>query len=157
MATKNLGQASAIISKTTAPTNTKVIWRDTSVVPAEHKVWNGTEWIKIKLDFFTELKDVPNSYISQAGKVLIVKLTEDGLEFGENNAVEEAPNDGQQYVRQSEGWAVITIPNINPTVNSVYTNLGATPSFDLATADVFKRTANIDVTTITDTMVTDML
>jgi hypothetical protein len=110
MATKNLGQASAIISKSTAPTNTKVIWRDTSVVPAEHKVWDGTQWVKVKVDFFTDLEDSPNSYINEAGKVLVVNQTEDGLEFAiQSGGIEEAPNDGQQYVRQSGGWAVITV------------------------------------------------
>jgi parallel beta-helix repeat protein len=37
---------------------------------------------KVK-DYFTDLLDVPHSYEGQAGKVLKVKQTEDGLEFGE--------------------------------------------------------------------------
>jgi parallel beta-helix repeat protein len=37
---------------------------------------------KVK-DYFTDLLDVPHSYQGQAGKVLKVKQTEDGLEFGE--------------------------------------------------------------------------
>lgn len=45
MATKNLGQASALISKSTAPSNTKVIWRDTSTSPAVLKTWNGSAWV----------------------------------------------------------------------------------------------------------------
>lgn len=45
MATKNLGQVSAILSKSTAPTNTKVIWRDTSVSPSVFKIWNGVSWV----------------------------------------------------------------------------------------------------------------
>jgi len=37
---------------------------------------------KVK-DYFTDLLDTPNSYEGQAGKVLKVKETEDGLEFGD--------------------------------------------------------------------------
>jgi len=40
---------------------------------------------KVK-DYFTDLLDVPHSYSGQAGKVLKVKQTEDGLECGEAGA-----------------------------------------------------------------------
>jgi hypothetical protein len=42
--------------------------------------------------------------------------------------------------------AEIASIDFTPTVDSTFTNLGATPSFDLDTADVFKRTMNANVT-----------
>jgi hypothetical protein len=40
---------------------------------------------------------------------------------------------------------------VSIAVDAAYTNLGATPSFDLSTADVFKRTMNVNVTELTFT------
>jgi hypothetical protein len=51
---------------------------------------------KVK-DYFTDLLDVPHSYEGQAGKVLKVKQTEDGLEFG------TAPPPGPHASTHEEG------------------------------------------------------
>ena len=42
---------------------------------------------------FTELSDVPHSYTGSAGKSLVVKATEDGLEFGGGGGGFAAPPD----------------------------------------------------------------
>ena len=97
---------------------------------------------------------------------------------GDPGDVPEAPIDGLIYGRQDGVWVDVgdsvtieqtrsqsttAVPSskllddelnsisINPTVDATYTNLGATPSFDLDTADVFKRTVNENVTNLSFT------
>jgi hypothetical protein len=60
---------------------------------------------KVK-DYFTDLLDVPHSYQGQAGKVLKVKQTEDGLEFGEAGAkkfidLEDTPSSYSEQAKKS--------------------------------------------------------
>lgn len=94
---------------------------------------------------------------------------------GDPGEVEEAPIDGSVYGRQDGAWVDVgdsvtieqtrsqsttSVPSskllddelnaisITPTVDATYTNLGATPTFDLDTADVFKRIVNENVTNL---------
>lgn len=48
---------------------------------ASVKAWL-TDLASKVISAFTDIPDVPASYVDQAGKVLVVKATEDGLEFG---------------------------------------------------------------------------
>ena len=51
--------------------------------------WDGAAWTVLPgtVSNFTDLGDVPGSYVGEAGKAVIVKGTEDGLEFGTASVV----------------------------------------------------------------------
>jgi len=51
------------------------------------------------ISVFTDIPDVPASYEGQSGKVLLVKATEDGIEFG------EAPPPGAHHLTHENGGA----------------------------------------------------
>lgn len=63
-----------------------IAWQSLKAVPATHGNEAHTEEYVTAADvpiYFTNLLDTPVSYIGEAGKAVIVKITEDGLEFGE--------------------------------------------------------------------------
>lgn len=77
---------------------------------------NDIEDLNTRIDNlkFTDLKDTPNSYVGEAGKLTVVNETEDGLAFktiaevvvdeGLTFGIPEAPVDGKPYVRKDAGW-----------------------------------------------------
>lgn len=87
MATRNLGQVSAIHIGITEPQNKDLIWRDSSQNPRLWKVWNSVTSVwevvpsQAVANNFLNLGDTPVSYTGSGGKILKVKANLSGIEF----------------------------------------------------------------------------
>jgi len=87
MATRNLGQVSAIHIGTVEPQNKDLIWRDASQNPRLWKVWNSVTSVwevvpsQAVANNFLNLGDTPVSYTGSGGKILKVKANLSGIEF----------------------------------------------------------------------------
>lgn len=93
---KNLGQIAAVIFATSAPTNTNVVWINTSTSPPWIKyVWNGTGWTPLATGGLgiDKLRIVCGSggYIIGGGGTTLT-----GAFF--SNPISEIVTDGQVYI-----------------------------------------------------------
>lgn len=89
MATRNLGQVSAIHIGVNEPQNKDLIWRDISQSPRLWKIWNSVDAVwevvpsQTVANNFLNLGDTPVSYAGNGGKILKVKVNLSGIEFAD--------------------------------------------------------------------------
>ena len=139
MATKNLGQVSAIHIGALEPQNKNLIWRDISQNPNLWKLWNslGSVWEVVPsqavVNNFINLGDTPISYQGSGGKILKVKANLSGIEFDDevtflseiNGAVNKAIiDDSDEFLLSDAGTVKKTLwSNIKSTIKAYFDTL----------------------------------
>jgi hypothetical protein len=138
MATRNLGQVSAIHIGASAPSNKNLIWRDISQNPNLWKIWNTLDnnWDVVPsqavVNSFTALGDTPATYTGQGGKILKVKLNQSGLEFVNETTfsdeiglatVKNTPLDTDLFGLVDTGLKKVSWANIKVTLKAYFDTL----------------------------------
>ena len=139
MATKNLGQVSAIHIGALEPQNKNLIWRDISQNPNLWKLWNSLDSVwevvpsQAVVNNFINLGDTPISYQGSGGKILKVKANLSGIEFGDevtflseiNDAVNKAIlDDSDEFLLSDAGTVKKTLwSNIKSTIKAYFDTL----------------------------------
>jgi uncharacterized protein (TIGR02145 family) len=138
MATRNLGQVSAIHIGASTPSNKNLIWRDISQNPNLWKIWNTLDnnWDVVPsqavVNSFTALGDTPATYTGQGGKILKVKLNQSGLEFVNETTfsdeiglatVKNTPLDADLFGLVDTGLKKVSWANIKATLKTYFDTL----------------------------------
>jgi hypothetical protein len=139
MATKNLGQVSAIHIGALEPQNKNLIWRDISQNPNLWKLWNSLDSVwevvpsQAVVNNFINLGDTPISYQGSGGKILKVKANLSGIEFDDevtflseiNDAVNKAIlDDSDEFLLSDAGTVKKTLwSNIKSTIKAYFDTL----------------------------------
>jgi hypothetical protein len=82
-----------------------------------YKCITAGTWTLAAATKFTELSDVPSSYAGQAGKAVVVKDTEDGLEFG---TVAGGIASGWELIKKGTFTGTIDITGLNGDTDEVW-------------------------------------
>lgn len=139
MATKNLGQVSAVHIGALEPQNKNLIWRDISQHPNLWKLWNSLDSVwevvpsQAVVNNFINLGDTPISYQGSGGKILKVKANLSGIEFDDevtflseiNDAVNKAIlDDSDEFLLSDAGTVKKTFwSNIKSTIKAYFDTL----------------------------------